>query len=248
VAEVLGAIVSRLVSDRAQADAQRVGGRVDAPAASGGKVFRIVVVERSGADGRVYTLGGGQVDVGRTAGDVQLEDSQVAARHFRIVTEAKGRVLVPLDRLNGVYVQLRAPAPLQEGDRLLIGKQLLGFELLPGVGDGVRPALDGGVWKFGTPSEPAWARLTQLTPMASVRDVIHLSRSDVVLGREHADIVFSDDEFMSRRHARISLQAGRPMIEDLGSANGTFIRLRGSYPLANGDLIRIGDQLLRYEA
>jgi len=31
--------------------------------------------------------------------------------------------------------------------------------------------------------------------------MFHLTRSDLVLGREQGDIVFSDDEFMSRRHA-----------------------------------------------
>jgi hypothetical protein len=40
---------------------------------------------------------------------------------------------------------------------------------------------------------------------------------------------------------------GRGHLEDLGSSNGTFLRLRGPHGLASGDLIRLGDELLRFE-
>ena len=69
----------------------------------------------------------------------------------------------------------------------------------------------------------------------------------MVLGREIGDIIFSDDEFMSRRHAQVSYRNGRGHLEDLGSSNGTFLRLRGPHGLASGDLIRLGDELLRFE-
>ncbi len=59
--------------------------------------------------------------------------------------------------------------------------------------------------------------------------------------------IFSDDEFMSRRHAQIVFRNGRGQVEDLGSSNGTFVRLRGPHGLATGDLIRMGDELLRFE-
>jgi hypothetical protein len=39
----------------------------------------------------------------------------------------------------------------------------------------------------------------------------------------------------------------RGHLEDLGSSNGTFVRLRATHPLAPGDLIRLGDVLLRFE-
>ncbi len=52
---------------------------------------------------------------------------------------------------------------------------------------------------------------------------------------------------MSRRHAQISFRNGRGRLEDLGSSNGTFLRLRGPHGLISGDLIRLGDELLRFE-
>jgi pSer/pThr/pTyr-binding forkhead associated (FHA) protein len=79
------------------------------------------------------------------------------------------------------------------------------------------------------------------------RDVVHLSRPDTTLGREQADLVFADDEFLSRRHAQLSLKNGRPILTDLESSNGTYVRLRSPHVLVPGDMIRLGDQLLRFE-
>ena len=70
-----------------------------------------------------------------------------------------------------------------------------------------------------------------------------------VIGRPrtgvHVDIDLTPDLRVSRPHARISFAEGQYWIEDLGSANGTFLndrRLPGGVPtrLRNGDRVRIG--------
>jgi pSer/pThr/pTyr-binding forkhead associated (FHA) protein len=209
--------------------------------------FRLVVVHRDGTDGITYNLLGDQIDIGRTEGDLLFEDPHLAPRHARIVASLTGRVLTPLETRNGVYVRLRGPVDLQDGDYLLMGKQVLRFETVSEPERNVRPALEHGVVVFGTPVRPPWARLRQITPAGVGRDVFHLARPDMVLGREIGDIIFSEDEFMSRRHAQVSYRNGRGHLEDLGSSNGTFLRLRGPHGLSSGDLIRLGDELLRFE-
>jgi pSer/pThr/pTyr-binding forkhead associated (FHA) protein len=209
--------------------------------------FRLVVVHRDGTDGITYNLLGDQIDIGRTEGDLLFEDPHLAPRHARVVTSLTGRVLTPLEKRNGVYVRLRGPVDLQDGDTLLLGKQVLQFELVPEAERNARAAIEHGVILFGTPVRPPWARLRQVTPAGITRDVFHLTRPEVVLGRENGDIVFSDDEFMSRRHAQILYRSGRGLLEDVGSSNGTFLRLRGPHGLTSGDLIRLGDELLRFE-
>jgi pSer/pThr/pTyr-binding forkhead associated (FHA) protein len=209
--------------------------------------FRLIVVHRDGTDGITYNLLGDQIDIGRTEGDLLFEDPHLAPRHARIVASLTGRVLTPLETRNGVYVRLRGPVDLQDGDYVLMGKQVLRFELVSEQERNVRPALEHGVVVFGTPVRPPWARLRQITPAGVGRDIFHLSRPDIVLGREIGDIIFSEDEFMSRRHAQVSYRNGRGHLEDLGSSNGTFLRLRGPHGLASGDLIRLGDELLRFE-
>ena len=209
--------------------------------------FRLVIVHRDGTDGITYNLLGDQIDIGRTEGDLLFEDPHLAPRHARIVASLTGRVLTPLETRNGVYVRLRGPVDLQDGDYVLMGKQVLRFETVTEPERNVRPALEHGVVVFGTPVRPPWARLRQITPAGVGRDVYHLARPDMVMGREIGDIIFSEDEFMSRRHAQVSYRNGRGHLEDLGSSNGTFLRLRGPHGLASGDLIRLGDELLRFE-
>jgi pSer/pThr/pTyr-binding forkhead associated (FHA) protein len=209
--------------------------------------FRLVVVHRDGTDGITYNLLGDQIDIGRTEGDLLFEDPHLAPRHARVVASLTGRVLTPLETRNGVYVRLRGPVDLQDGDYLLMGKQVLKYEIVSEPERNVRPALEHGVVVFGTPVRPPWARLRQITPAGVGRDIFHLARPDMVLGREIGDIIFSEDEFMSRRHAQVSYRNGRGHLEDLGSSNGTFLRLRGPHGLSSGDLIRLGDELLRFE-
>lgn len=208
---------------------------------------RLVAVRRDGSDGPSFPIEGDQMDIGRTAGDLRFEDPHLAPRHARLVRQGDGFVVLPLETRNGVYVRLSAPAELTEGDHLLLGKQVLRFEHVPEVERSLRPAVEQGVILFGTPVKPPWGRLRQMTAAGTTRDVFHLTRSDVTVGREVGDIVFSDDEFLSRRHAIVRYRAGRVDIEDLGSSNGTFVRLRGQHPLAPGEMIRLGDELLRFE-
>ena len=75
----------------------------------------------------------------------------------------------------------------------------------------------------------------------------HLVAEEIVLGREEGDIVFRDDAFMSRRHAAITWNGSRAQLTDLGSSNGTFVRIAGATALKHGDHVRMGDQLLRIE-
>lgn len=57
---------------------------------------------------------------------------------------------------------------------------------------------------------------------------------------------------ISRRHARIIVRGNQFFVEDLGSANGTIIngskRLKPTepYPLANGDVLKIGETTLKF--
>src|SRR5262245_22659418 len=67
--------------------------------------------------------------------------------------------------------------------------------------------------------------------------------SETVIGRgEDCDIIINE-ALVSRRHARVIIENGRPCIEDLGSANGTFVnqqRLYGRAVLFPGDHVFIG--------
>jgi predicted component of type VI protein secretion system len=73
-----------------------------------------------------------------------------------------------------------------------------------------------------------------------------LEKTELFLGRDLGnDIVINDPE-VSRRHARLILQEGNFVFEDLGSTNGTFIReqrLAAPVVLRPGEVITLGEQV-----
>jgi hypothetical protein len=78
----------------------------------------------------------------------------------------------------------------------------------------------------------------------TTQQVFPLTEGVITLGREsYNDIVLIDPE-ASRKHAQISFQAGRYVVEDLGSTNGTFVNGRQvltATTLNPGDVIEIGE-------
>ncbi|MES1165018.1 MAG: FHA domain-containing protein [Verrucomicrobiota bacterium] len=218
-----------------------------APGAAVSVRGRLVSVLPNGQDDRVFWLESEQVDIGRKEGEIRIDDPQLAPRHARLNVTLGGALLTPLDRRNGIYLRLRSVIELRDGDSILLGHQVLRFETVPEHERQARPAIEDGVVLFGTPAPAAWGRLRQLTSSGLGRDLYHLAHPEISLGRDQADLVFSDDSFLSRRHAHVTILKGKPVLQDLGSSNGTYIRLRAPQVLVPGDMIRLGDQLLRFE-
>lgn len=71
----------------------------------------------------------------------------------------------------------------------------------------------------------------------------------VSIGRSQDSSVHLDDLQVSRAHAMVKPEGGRYILRDLGSGNGTYIGNRKvlEYRLSNGDIIRIGQQEMRFE-
>ena len=71
-----------------------------------------------------------------------------------------------------------------------------------------------------------------------------LDKPEMVLGRRaSSDVYVGLDQRVSRSHARVFQSEGNWFVEDLGSANGTFLgerRVHGPQPLRPGDRLRIG--------
>jgi pSer/pThr/pTyr-binding forkhead associated (FHA) protein len=65
------------------------------------------------------------------------------------------------------------------------------------------------------------------------------------------DIALAGDEFSSTRHARFEPRRDGVYVEDVGSTNGTFVNgelLTRELRLTPGDVIRVGDTYLRFDA
>ncbi|HEU4733023.1 MAG TPA: FHA domain-containing protein [Kofleriaceae bacterium] len=239
-----------IAQDDPKAVAVLAAGRGAAPRPQTGPAWgTAVLVNRDGSDGQRYPLSGEYVVIGRAGSDIGFDDDRFLARqHARLERGADGVIKVhPLDALNGVFKKTDAPVELADGTTILVGREVLRFERVEPEEVKVHPLVRHGVALFGSPPREPWGRFVQLIPSGGYRDVRHLAGDEVVLGREEGEIVFRDDAFMSRRHAAVTWDGRKAQITDLGSSNGTFVRITGPTALKHGDHVRMGDQLLRIE-
>jgi pSer/pThr/pTyr-binding forkhead associated (FHA) protein len=223
-------------------------------------------VARDGTDGETFDLGE-TTDIGRSEGDVILgDDRYVSPRHARVTLRGGAYFLRDLGSTNGVFVRIPFVGRLGEDgppeqavadqELFLVGQQVLRFEVVKHADEGFGVASENGTLVFGTPAAPRYARITQRTVEGVIRDVFHVRKAETVIGRESGDIVFTDDPFLSRRHAVLrvhGLEAGSPNgptfgLSDLGSSNGTFLKIRDEVRLQRGTHFRLGQQLFRFDA
>ncbi len=90
-------------------------------------------------------------------------------------------------------------------------------------------------------------RLVVLEPKASRGTAISLA-NEVTFGRAPGCTVsVPDDTFVSQVHARVFIDQGTAIVEDVGSTNGTYVngnRISQALPLNPGDRIQIGSTVL----
>lgn len=156
-------------------------------------------------------------------GEIPLTgDPLVAAQHVRF-TQLGDQVFVEdMGSPRGVYMRIRSPHPLEEGDMFQIGEQLMRFH--------------------GAAHVPYLARLNgheQEVQRYELRD------SETSFGRSKGTHTFAEDPYLSSRHAAIKLLDRRYVLEDVGSTNGTFVKLRKRGFARDGDTLLIGKQLMR---
>lgn len=74
-----------------------------------------------------------------------------------------------------------------------------------------------------------------------------LEGDQITIGRDPANAITINDAEISRRHARLTYQGGKFILEDLGSTNGTFVngqRLAGPRVLKPGEVVSFGEQIV----
>ncbi|HEY7622827.1 MAG TPA: MMPL family transporter [Solirubrobacteraceae bacterium] len=159
------------------------------------------------------------------------DDPVLSRRHARLARDAEGRLTIEdLGSANGTFVngeRVEFVRTLEVGDLVSVGETVLEV----------------------TEEEPASAPAVESTEELLITDGPfegrRLAADGLVLGRSVAGAGgMPDDPELSRRHARVARDAeGRLTIEDLGSANGTFVngeRVHGPEVLNVGDVVRVG--------
>lgn len=206
---------------------------------------KLILIRGEGMDGVSYHLNATEHIAGRKAGKILFpEDNYLSPRHADFFYD-HGRLMVRDEgSLNGVFVRVREPARLQDGDVFLAGEELLRVELGELGGQTVGPDH---THFFASPRPARSFRLTQIFE-GGRSGLCHFARGDsLTIGREGCDVNFPNDRFISGRHCRVDFSPQGALVTDLQSRNGTYVRVPGERELSHGDYLFLGKQLLRVE-
>ena len=208
---------------------------------------RLVLIKGEGTDGNIYHLALAEHVVGRSDGNILFpEDRLLSPSHANFLYRESALFIRDEGSQNGVFVRIQEPAIIEPGQPFLIGEQCLEIRLAPPGGAPV--ADDQGTYFYGSPRRPARLHLVQILAGGAIGMVTRVTAPTVAIGREGNGVNFPDDPFISGRHAQVTaLDDGRFQIEDMGSKNGTFLKIRGEARLEHGDYVFLGQQLLRVE-
>ncbi len=185
----------------------------------------------------------GEVMTAGTAGDLRFpDDPYVAPIQVRFFFSGGRLAVEDAGGGNGVFARLRAERELPVGGELRLGRQRLLLEVVLQA----TPAEDGTL-AWGSPDLGYRLRIIQLLDGGQRGAAFPLREGDNLLGRETGDIVFPTDGFVSGRHAVLKARGERLVVRDVGSSNGTFLRLTNAVFVDSGDQFLVGRELLRVE-
>lgn len=208
------------------------------------KSITLTALRADGSEAGRYTLPAqDQVTVGRDTGTIFAGDSYLSPRHATFGTKG-GLTVRDEGSLNGVYIKLKPQQPfvLDPGSVFRIGQEIIRFEKLETL-----PA-QGGVERFGSPAEGIVGRLALVIGRDTTGNAFPIPAKGLHLGRERGDVMFSEDGYVSGLHCRVAPGPdGRVYLTDVGSSNGTFVRVRENHPLEGGDILLMGQQVFRVD-
>ena len=203
----------------------------------------LTALRADGSEAGTYRLPAGTVTVGRETGAIFGGDSYLSPRHATFRQAGPGQLSVKdEDSLNGVYKKLTrdAPVEIRPNDIFRIGQEIIRFEPLTPLS----PPPDG-VERLGAPSTGYVGRIALVIGRDATGNAFPVPETGVQLGRERGDVLFPEDGYVSGLHCRLAYENGAVKLTDLGSSNGSFIRIREETPVQSGDVLLMGQQLFR---
>jgi pSer/pThr/pTyr-binding forkhead associated (FHA) protein len=202
----------------------------------------LTALRADGSEAGTFQLPAGGGTVGRETGGIFAGDSYLSPRHATFQVGSSGKASVKDEgSLNGVYKKLARdlPVEIKPNDVFRIGQEIIKFEpLVPQA-----PAADG-VERLGAPSKGYIGRIALVIGREETGNAFPIPESGVHLGRERGDILFPEDGYVSGLHCRLSWDGQKLFLTDLGSSNGTFVRVSET-DVRSGDVLLMGQQLFR---
>lgn len=211
--------------------------------ANTGSGVLMTALRADGTEAGQYRLPPGTQTLGRETGAIFAGDSYLSPRHATFRQPGPGQLFVKDEEsLNGVYKKLArdVPVELRPNDVFRIGQEIIRFEPLA-----IQPPTADGVERLGAPSKGYVGRIALIIGRDATGNAFPMPEGGIQLGRERGDVLFPEDGYVSGLHCRLTYDRGTVTVTDLGSSNGSFIRLREETQLQSGDILLMGQQLFR---
>lgn len=200
-----------------------------------------MVLRADGTDAGVYDVPAQGATIGRDLGGIFAGDAYLSPKHARISTRGGKLMIEDNGSTNGTYIRLKRDEPVELGDGHMfrIGQEIIRFERLH------PEPLREGVELMGSPSAGYVGRITLVTGRNATGNAFPIPRTGVHIGRERGHVMFPEDGYVSGLHCSLSTKGDQLLLTDLGSSNGTFLRLHAEHELHEGDILLMGQQLFR---
>ncbi len=202
----------------------------------------LTALRADGTEAGSYALPSGNANIGRDVGAIFAGDSYLSPRHAVFIPRGGKLFIHDEGSLNGVYKRLRRDEPIAINftDVFRIGQELLRYEPLAPM-----PATADNVERLGSPSKGYIGRIALIIGRDATGNAFPLPEAGIHLGRERGDVLFPEDGYVSGLHCRLAPVNGQLYLTDLGSSNGTFVRINGETDVIDGDILLMGQQLFR---
>ena len=203
----------------------------------------LVALNPDGTEGNSIPLSG-TTTVGRATGGIFATDAYLSPRHASFTPMGAHVVVKDEASLNGIYRRIPAEQryPLTPGQLFRIGQELILFEALEPT-----PPDEFGVEAMGAPLDGYVGRIAMVIGRETTGTAFPVPETGLNLGRERGEVIFGDDGYVSGLHCRISFEAGQVFLTDLGSSNGTYVKVVGSEHFTTGEVLLMGQQLFRID-
>jgi pSer/pThr/pTyr-binding forkhead associated (FHA) protein len=180
--------------------------------------------------------------LGRDSGSIFAGDSYLSPRHATLTPKGKQVIIRDESSLNGIYRKIGRdePVELAFNDIFRIGQEILRVEALQPMAKSAD-----GVERLGSPARGYVARIALLIGRDTTGNAYPIPETGLHLGRERGDVLFPEDGYVSGLHCRLSFANGKIYLTDLGSSNGSFVRLMKDTAVSSGDILLMGQQLFR---
>ena len=174
----------------------------------------------------------GVTTIGQKGCDLSFPDDPLLSENHASIVYREEQILLRDDGgASGTFLKLQPdrPVALPPESILRLGRQILVLRSRPG-GPVFHHYNDRGEYVQELPLKPG---------------TTVLGRSG---GKTDPDVSLGDDRTLSRFHLSVTVtESGHAVAEDFNSSNGTYLKVNESIELSDGDVFRVGGQILRLQ-